>query len=49
MAELFAETKALELIKTLPGLGFVLAVVILTEVGDVGRFPARVTLPRTRG
>jgi transposase len=40
MGELFAETKALKLLKTLPGVGFILAVVILTEVGDVGRFPS---------
>lgn len=40
MEELFAETKALGLLKTMPGVGFILAVVILTEVGDVGRFPS---------
>jgi len=40
MAELFSEIEALELIKTLPGVGFILGVVILTEVGDVERFPS---------
>jgi transposase len=40
MAELFQPTRELELIQTLPGVGFILGVVILTEVGDVGRFPS---------
>ena len=40
MAELFQPTPELELIETLPGVGFVLGVVIVTEVGDVGRFPS---------
>jgi transposase len=39
-AELFGEIKALELIKTLPGVALILGVVILTEVGDVKRFPS---------
>lgn len=40
MAEIFEPTRELELIKTLPGVGFILGIVILTEVGDVGRFPS---------
>jgi len=40
MAELFSEIRALDHIKTLPGVGFILGVVILTEVGDVERFPS---------
>jgi len=40
MAELFSEIVALEYIMTLPGVGFILGVVILTEVGDVERFPS---------
>ena len=40
MAELFGGIEALELIKTLPGVAFILGVVILTEVGDVERFPS---------
>lgn len=40
MEELFGKTHALELIKSLPGVGFILGVVILTEVGDVARFPS---------
>jgi transposase len=40
MAELFKATRELELIEKLPGVGFILGVVILTEVGDVGRFPS---------
>ena len=33
MAELFQPARELELIETLPGVGFILGVVILTEVG----------------
>ena len=40
MAELFQPTRELGLIETLPGVGFILGVVILTEAGDVGRFPS---------
>ena len=40
MAELFSGLKSLNDIKTLPGVGFILGVVILTEVGDVARFPS---------
>jgi len=40
MAELFGDITALALIKTLPGVAFILGVVILTEVGDVERFPS---------
>ena len=35
-----ARIKALERIKTLPGVAFILGVVVLTEVGDVERFPS---------
>ena len=40
MSELFGDLKSLELIKTLPGVAMILGVVILTEVGDVERFPS---------
>jgi len=40
MSELFRDTKELELIRTLPGVAFILGVVILTEIGDVERFPS---------
>jgi transposase len=40
MGGLFGETEALEIVKTLPGVGFILGVVVLTEVGDVQRFPS---------
>jgi len=40
MRELFSEITALDHIMTLPGVGFILGVVILTEVGDVERFPS---------
>jgi transposase len=38
MKELFEETPQSMLVKTLPGVGFILAVVIIQEVGDIGRF-----------
>jgi len=38
MKELFKETEQHALLKTMPGVGFILAVVILQEVGDIGRF-----------
>jgi transposase len=37
MREVFAPSEKLQLIETLPGVGFILAVVILVEVGDVER------------
>ena len=40
MAELFQPTRELELIETLPGVGFILGVVILTEVGDAEGAPS---------
>ena len=36
----FRTSRELELLQTLPGVGFILAVVILLEVGEVSRFPA---------
>lgn len=41
LGELFAPTSELELLRTPPGVGFILGVVILLEVGDVSRFPNR--------
>jgi transposase len=38
MKKLFKETEQHALLKTTPGIGFILAVVILQEVGDIGRF-----------
>lgn len=38
MNKLFKETDQHRLLKTMPGVGFILAVVILQEVGDIGRF-----------
>jgi transposase len=38
MKELFEETPQSILVETLPGVGFILAVVIIQEVGDIGRF-----------
>lgn len=39
MRQVFKTTPALRLLMTLPGVGFVLGLVILLEVGDVHRFP----------
>ncbi len=38
MGELFEVDDQIQLLTTLPGVGFILAVVIRTEIGDVGRF-----------
>jgi len=38
MKALFEQTEQHSLLKTLPGVGFILSVVILQEVGDIGRF-----------
>jgi transposase len=38
MKKVFAANRELELLQTLPGVGLILAVVILLEVGEVGRF-----------
>jgi transposase len=38
MKELFEQTEQTKLLETMPGVGFILAVVILQEVGDIGRF-----------
>lgn len=38
MGELFEVTDEIERLMTLPGVGFILATVILTEIGDVARF-----------
>jgi transposase len=39
MKETFATSRELELLRTLPGVGPILSVVILLEVGDIARFP----------
>ena len=40
MRDAFEETRELELVQSLPGVGFILGVVITLEVGDVDRFPS---------
>lgn len=40
MLEVFKKTPEVELLISIPGIGFLLAVIILNEVGDIGRFPA---------
>ncbi len=39
MQEAFTRTPELEVLMTLPGVGFILGIVILLEVGDIHRFP----------
>ncbi len=44
MREVFTESPALTRLITLPGVGFILGLVILLEVGDVRRFPSAMHL-----
>jgi transposase len=45
----FAPTLELQLLRTLPGVGWVLAVVILLEIGDIARFPSAAQLAAYAG
>lgn len=49
MQALFEETPALALLRTLPGVGFILGTVILLEVGEVQRFPSAAHLAAYAG
>ena len=49
MAAVFASTEELQLLMSLPGVGFILAVVILSEVGDIARFPAAARFASSSG
>jgi transposase len=40
MRDAFGSCRELELVQTMPGVGFILAVVILVEIGDINRFPS---------
>jgi transposase len=40
MKKAFRTSRELELLQTMPGVGFILGIVILLEVGEVSRFPA---------
>lgn len=40
MRETFRESPELELLMSMPGIGFILGTVLLLEIGDVSRFPA---------
>ncbi|TVQ19647.1 MAG: IS110 family transposase [Spirochaetaceae bacterium] len=40
MQEVFAESEEVRLLRSIPGIGFILAVVIASEIGDVSRFPS---------
>jgi hypothetical protein len=39
MRNIFTSCRELELLQTLPGVGFILATVIFFEIGDINRFP----------
>lgn len=49
MEELFEVDDALRLLMTIPGVGFILATVIRTEIGDVGRFQSGAKLAAYAG
>lgn len=49
MREVFEATPEVQHLQTLPGIGFILAVVILVEVGDVSRFPTAAQLAAYSG
>jgi transposase len=40
MAREFADNPTLKLLKTIPGVGFILGTIILNETGDINRFPS---------
>ena len=44
MKKEFRTSRPMELLQTLPGVGFILSVVILLETGEVSRFPERTAL-----
>jgi transposase len=45
----FAPTPELQLLRTLPGVGWILAVVIWLEIGDIARFPSAAHLAAYAG
>lgn len=49
MKEVLAPTPEVELLLSLPGIGFILATVIALEVGDVRRFPSPAHLASSAG
>ena len=40
MKEVFSSSPEINLLRTIPGIGFILSVVILSEIGDINRFPS---------
>ena len=46
---MFAPTPELQLLRTLPGVGWVLAVVLWLEIGDIARFPSAAHLAAYAG
>jgi transposase len=49
MKAVFKETEEIRLLQSIPGVGFLLATVILNEVGDVNRFPSASALASYAG
>ncbi|MBI3657147.1 MAG: IS110 family transposase [Acidobacteria bacterium] len=47
--EVFEDTEEMRLLRTIPGIGFIFAVVIAGEVGDVGRFASSLHLASYSG
>ena len=39
MTDVFSDSKEIKLLRTLPGTGPILSVVIASEIGDINRFP----------
>jgi transposase len=40
MREIFSSTEAIQILMSMPGVGFILGVVIMSEIGNVSRFPS---------
>jgi len=49
MKKVFSETEEVKRLKTLPGIGFILAVVIANEIGDISRFSSPLKLASYAG
>jgi len=49
MRRVFGETRVVKLLMSLPGVGFILAVVIANEIGDIGRFASAARLASYSG
>ena len=49
MKEVYAETPEIKILRTIPGIGFLLAVVIANELGDISRFASPASLASYAG